>query len=294
MILPPTPSPDTKPLIRVPIDLLDFTESREDVTARRSFPALVLSMQLAGVNLVPVFFSKLNQNGRRKLYDGNGRGYAGLAAGNVKELVGIEVDDDLDEIGLIDFGATHNGVRRTMTPEDWGIKAERLMELTGCTQEDAALRLHISAASISRALTSLLLPEKHKDKGKLLANSTRAMIAAIKSSTVQDRVMEFASTKGADGRLPSRDAVAALIKRLNSEGKVGRKARQKEEVKIPKDSPIASLAIWADIDPKALAKALKDLAKVIDENAANGLEVVLAMLRSKDRPGDGSTSPVTA
>ncbi|WP_435019102.1 hypothetical protein TA3x_001099 [Tundrisphaera sp. TA3] len=293
MILPPTLPPDPKPLIRVPIDMLDFTESREDVTARRSFPALVFSLQLAGINEVPIFFSKRDEKGRRTVYDGNGRGYAAISAGNVKELVGIELDRQLSELELIDFGATHNGVRRTMTPEDWGAKAERLMELTGCTQEEAAFRLHISAASISRALTSLLLPEKHKQKGKLLANSTRALIAALRSSTVQDKVMEFATTPGADGKFPTRDAVTALIKRLNAEGKVGRKARQKEDVKIPKDSPIANLAIWADIDPKALAKALKDLAKVIDENATHGLEVVLAMLRSKDRPGDNSAA-VTA
>lgn len=243
------------PLIRVrPGDLI-LTEE-DDPRLRPTFPALLESMREHGGNTTPIFVGPADTQGRRKVYEGNSRACGGLVLG-LETLLAIEVPDDLDELGLIDFSATHNGVRRMIQPEEWAAKAERIMELTGCTQEQAARRLRCSPTSLSRWMSSLLMPEKHREVARKLVPSVRCMIAGEQDSAVQDRLIAYATTPGPDGKLPPRDAVLLMRKRLRGERKRG---PRKKALRGTIDGRDILIGLKETDATEAVARALRDAA----------------------------------
>lgn len=293
MILPPKGGDDgtaaAPSISRELLENLIPTENRADVIARPSFSHLVESFRQAGINAVPVYYSKPDSSGKRMIWDGNGRYFAAIEA-SLTHLIGIELERQLSEVEMIEFTATHNGVRRSMSPEELAAQAERYMELTGCSQEAAARVVHISASQLSRSLACLLLPEKHRDAARKLSPSTRKLIATQRDASVLDAAMGYATTPTRDGKLPSRDDVTAFIQRQKQMGKSGRTARPRHEIKpAAKDSALASLTVYGDTDPKTLARDLKSLAALVEANAGYGIEAVVAILRGKDRPATATT-----
>ena len=92
------------------------------------------------------------------------------------------------------------------------------MELTGCSQADASTHLNVSPATLSRAFGDRRIPAELKAKADQLPQSSRSLIAAVPAE-LMGRAIDFALTPGADGKRPTRDAVALHIRQLKREGK---------------------------------------------------------------------------
>ena len=258
--------------------------TEEDPTRRPGFETLRLSIRQAGGVKVPIFIGPCRTDGLFPVLDGNTRVAAARLEG-FTEVPAILVEEELDEIGLIEFGALHNGVRRVMSPEEWAIKAERLIALLNCSQEEAARRLDRSPASISRYLTTLLLPEKHAERARLLAGSVRSLLAGIKDATHQDQAVEYASTPGPDKKLPSRLMVELQIKKIRGSIGPGRPAKKFVEIKFPASSPVASIVFRGGSDPKNVLKELRSIANLTETNAGYGFDAVVAILKGR-KPTD--------
>lgn len=282
--------PPDRAIRRYPRRLLKPTERREDVVRRASYAALVASMAAEGINTVPIFLSPAKPDGTHEILDGNSRFY-GAEDNDIDELVGIEVDEDLDEAGLIEFGAKVNGVRRTLAPEQFGRMAESLMQVTGCTQEEAARRLLISPASLSRALASLLMPERHRAATAGLAPSIRTSLAAEPEGPVLDALVEFATKVGPNGKLPTRDAVELHRKQLRG-GKQKGRPKTRLEAKTAPGGVVESFRFRADATPVQLAQQLRSVADLIDKHSADGMKAILALIEAR-KPGKGSATPPT-
>lgn len=259
--------------------------AEDDPRRRKTYPQLLQSLAASGVNNVPIFHTADGE-----IIDGNTRVCALVDLG-MTECLAIELPRDWDEAKILRFSIATDGVRRTLPQDELAAKAERYIDLTGCTQEAAAREFGISPAHLSRALTSVLLPAKHAERAKVLKASVRALIAAIKNSAVQDAAMAYATAAGPDGKPPTRAMVEAWLKR--QEKRPGRPPRSVVEVKLGAAGPILGMSIRADAEPKAWIREMKSLVALAEANAAYGMDALVAILKGR-RPPEPAASSATA
>lgn len=261
--MPPTAS--APPTIRVPRRLLRRT-CPDNPAERPGFAELVASMKEHGGNLVPIFISKpIKQDGTppeewpRDIYEGNARTAAAEMLG-LPDLLAIELDKPLSKAELAVFTADLNGVRRLIHPEEWVGLAETVMSETGCSQQEAALRLRLHPTKLSRWMTMMLLPVRHGDAAKLLGPTHRYVIAIESDPAKQDALVRLAVTPGPDGKLPGVDALRAAKKAMNAKKGAGRKART---LKGKFEGREFSIKLREDDAPHLVAEYLKALAAKI-------------------------------
>lgn len=236
---------DAPKTVRVPVAKLKLT-SEDDPRKRPTFAGVRQSVAAEGGNLVPIFITK-----NAEVIDGNTRVCALIDEG-IAEAVCMVFPEDWTEEQVLRASISIDGVRRKLPITELGAKAQRLIDLKGYTQAHAADETGISPSHLSRALASLTLPEKHQEAAAKLKGSVRAKIAAIKDSALMDAAMEFATTPGPDGKLPTREALEYWLKRRTGETKRGRKPRNLKGkfqgrsyyIERREGEPVVKLAEW--------------------------------------------------
>jgi hypothetical protein len=120
----------------------------------------------------------------------------------------------------------HHGTRRRWSREEIAERAARYIELTRCTDAEAAKQLNVSAATLCRAFGEKRIRPELKAKTDLLSLSVRSLVAAAPAALMSQAV-EFALTSREDGKKPTRDQVAAFIQQLKKSNSQpnGRKAK---------------------------------------------------------------------
>lgn len=109
----------------------------------------------------------------------------------------------------------HNVIRRNMSMDEIADDAARFISLKGCTQEEAAQKLALSSATISRALTAKRrIPAELKPMADALRPSIVSMIAALPDAEAMRKAFEHATTPGRGGKLPTREQVVVFIEPL--------------------------------------------------------------------------------
>ena len=151
-----------------------------------------------------------------KLYclDGNGRLECARILG--RKFWAFRLAQCVPEEELIKLIFGHNHTRRCMRYEEIAERAGRYMELTRCTQSEAARRLSVSDATLSRAFGDRRIPPEYRPRAERLGRSVRSLIAAIPVKLMRP-ALEFAETAGPNGAPPTRDQVAGFLSRLKEE-----------------------------------------------------------------------------
>jgi len=112
----------------------------------------------------------------------------------------IIVEGAPTERDILESQIAENVIRLDLNPIDQSRAYQRYMSLTGCSGKELANLLHISPATVSRALSLLELPDEVQDavvEGKISPRAGHA-IAKIKNSKVQQKV----ATKAAETKAP--------------------------------------------------------------------------------------------
>jgi ParB family chromosome partitioning protein len=176
------------------------------------------------------------------------------------------------EVGRIRLRLQHNVIRRNMTPDEIADDAARYMALRQCTQEEAARELHLSSATLSRALTAKRrIPAELKPLAEAVRPSIASLIAALPDAEAMRQAFGHATTPGKNGRLPTRDQMALYVEQFkkpkdgNSKPKVLRgtvEGRRVELGLIPGESTDAvikflqslagKLGKYRDLPPESL------------------------------------------
>lgn len=273
--------------IRVSPASLDLTELLEDIRSRPTFPRIRDSMRETGINAVPIIVSPADK-GKRRVYEGNTRTVAALDLG-LPELEAVEYEGQLTKAGLAIFSATCNGLRRSLQPEEWGAFGETIMEEQGCTQDEAARQLKITAGYLSRCLTAMLLPAKYADKAKLVNGKVRTILAAERDSAIQDALFTYATTS-VNGKLPTADMVTLKRKALKT-----RPGRKPKPVKLTAGD--VALTVPGDMPSPTLLTTDGGIVMLIPgdtdyEQAEKDLQDALKRIRKGKKIGEAEVQPV--
>lgn len=157
------------------------------------------------------------------ILDGVGRWYACSQLGiafRAMLLPGV-----VPEAERIKLRLQHNAIRRNMSPQEIADDAIRFMQLRGVTQQEAATELSVSAATLSRALTTTRrVPDELKHFVEQVKPSVAAMIASLPSVDAMRQAFLYATTEGPDG-MPTRESVARYIERFKDTKPRGPKRR---------------------------------------------------------------------
>lgn len=151
----------------------------------------------------------------------------------------------------------HNYPRRVMSRDEIAEKAARYIELTGCTQGEAALHLKVSHPTLSRAFGERRIPPELKPRADRLGLSIRSLIAAV-PTPLMAKAIEFAETPGPDGKKPTRDAVSLFIRQLKQNGKP--KVRKAKAVTLRLNGRAVTLALVEKDSVYTVAEDLKAIA----------------------------------
>jgi hypothetical protein len=111
----------------------------------------------------------------------------------------------------------HNHSRRVMSRDEIAEKAARFIELTGCSQGEAALHLKVSHPTLSRAFGERRIPPELRPRADRLGLSVRSLVAAVPVA-LMEQAIAHAESPGPDGRKPTRDQLAAFIGQLKKGG----------------------------------------------------------------------------
>jgi ParB/RepB/Spo0J family partition protein len=120
----------------------------------------------------------------------------------------------------------HNVIRRNMTPDEIADDATRYIRITNCSQEAAAKQLTLSPATLSRAMSvHRRIPLELKAKAEAVRPSIAAMIAALPTIEAMRTGLDYATSPGKDGRLPTRDQVGFYVDQFKVRKPRGTKAK---------------------------------------------------------------------
>lgn len=212
---PPT-APDGRRLVNFDPELIVSPADNPAPT-----PAMLASL-LAAIRehgqLVPGFVCpspELPPN-KRLCLEGNHRLAVARLLG--KPFLAFDLEREVPEEERIRLTFLHNQSRRVMTQAEMAEKAARYMELTGCTAADAAVYLHVSHPTLSRAFGERRIPPELRERAGTLAMSVRSLVAALPPA-LMGQAVDFAATAGPEGRLPTRDQVSVFIAQLKRAGK---------------------------------------------------------------------------
>jgi hypothetical protein len=111
----------------------------------------------------------------------------------------------------------HNHFRRVMSRHEMAERAARFIELTNCSQSEAATLLNVSGPTLSRAFGERRIPAGLRPRAEKLGLSIRSLVASVPVA-LMDQAIRYAETPGPDGKLPTRDHVSQFIARLKKTG----------------------------------------------------------------------------
>jgi hypothetical protein len=172
----------------------------------------------------------------------------------------FDVGHEVSEEERIRLTFQHNHSRRVMSREEIAERAARYLEITGCSQGDAARELLVSPATISRALGEGRIPENLRERVSALGLSIRALIAAMPPA-LMSQAIEYAQTPDASGRKPTRDAVSQVIQHLKKGD--GPKARKPRTLTQRLNSRVVTFTVTNGDSSASVVEDLKAVVKAI-------------------------------
>jgi hypothetical protein len=210
-----------------------------------------------------------------KLYclDGNGR----LACARIlgRRFWAFRLNRCVPEEELIKLIFGHNHTRRCMRYEEIAERAGRYMELTRCTQSEAARRLMVSEPTLSRAFGDRRIPAEYRPRAERLGRSVRSLIAAAPVKLMPP-AFEFAETPGPSGAPPTRDQVAGFLSRLKAECKRPKTAKPRK-IKLHVEGRRFEFELRPGDTPEILIEAIKNVAAQVARHRSLPMDAVLAV-----------------
>jgi ParB family transcriptional regulator, chromosome partitioning protein len=194
----------TETMQEVPVDLIDLPPQVRDNSEDEGIEFLSESMEENGLlhppRLMPV-------GGRYRVVTGARRVRATRRMGK-STIVAFVEPSDLTEVEILARQLTENGARKALKPIEMARGIERLMALTGLPACKIGKKIGSSAATISRLLSCLSLPEEVQNKiqsGEIPA-STAYQIAKVEDGSKQAELAKAV----AEGDM-TREAVTAAV-----------------------------------------------------------------------------------
>jgi ParB/RepB/Spo0J family partition protein len=227
---------------------------------------LIESFQQHG-QLVPGWVSPHSVAGRMLCIEGNRR----LA---VARLLGLrfwafDLGREVSEEERIVLTFNHNSTRRVMSREEIAEKAARYIDLTGCSQIEAATKLNVSGPTLSRAFGDRRIPDFLRSRAEKLGLSVRSLVAAVPVA-LMDQVIRYAETPGPDGKVPTRDHVSQFIARLKKTGTA--KTPKPRTITLKHNGRVITLSIGGKDTPPGVVEELKSFVAKISKLADVSLD----------------------
>jgi ParB-like chromosome segregation protein Spo0J len=158
----------------------------------------------------------------------------------------------------------HNHSRRVMSRDETAEKASRFIELTGCTNAEAARLLNVSPPTLSRAFGERRIPPELKPLADQLGLAVRSLIAALPPLLMR-QALDFALAAGPDGKRPTRDAVAGFSRQLKKTGRP--KARKSKAITLRVSGRAVTLAVGERDTASTVAEDLKAIVAKLGRHA---------------------------
>jgi hypothetical protein len=159
----------------------------------------------------------------------------------------------------------HHGIRRRWGREEIAEQGARYIELTGCTDAQAAKALRCSPPTLSRAFGEKRIPPELKPKAELLGLSIRSLIAAAPLE-LMPQLVDFALTLRPDGKKPTRDQVTLFIKQLKKQSG-NRKGRKPRAITLRLNGRTLTLTVDDRDTATSLSEDLKAIAAKLTKHA---------------------------
>jgi hypothetical protein len=256
------PAGDTDPATRPDIDFLEES-IREDGQK------------------VPVILSRHPEPAGKFSYltiDGNGRRYCLLRLG--RKMSAIVLDRVPSESERIELEFALNVIRRSIGMAELAVKAERHIELNGCTQKETARRLKCSDTTISRALAvTRRIPAEHRADALRLGPYFVSLISPLPTPEAMGQAIAFADTPRTDGKKPSREQVTQFVGELP--GRKPAKSTAKRLKLCVKDRRV-EVELKPGDSADTLIEAFKAAVSRLQEHRKLPLDAVVAAMADKE------------
>jgi ParB/RepB/Spo0J family partition protein len=242
---------------------------------------LMDSLRLDGQRVPVILAPKPDRPGEYQYIDGHGRGYC---LGRLKKkMLAIVRPRPVSDIERIEIKFSTNLIRRNMSLEEIAADASRYIELTGCSQKEAAVRLKCSDATISRALSlTRRIPAEYRAVANQLGPSVVSLISPLKSGDAMRQAFEFARTPDAAGKKPTRAELARFVGQLR--GKKPPRTTKPKRLRLRVDDRRFEVELKAGDSPETLIEAFKAAVARLAEHKKLPLDIVAAVLADKEQP----------
>ena len=199
--------------------------------------------------------------GKNLILDGVGRWYSCGKLGI--PFRAILLASAVSEAERITLKLQHNLIRRSMSQDEVADDAQRFMTLMQCTQEEAAQRLALSSSTISRALAvKRKIPQELKLMADVVRPSVASLIATLPNVEVMRQALEYATTPGKGGKLPTREQVVFYLEQFK---KKKAKAPRPKTLKGTIDGRKVELGLLPNESTESVIKFLQSLATKLGE-----------------------------
>lgn len=172
---------------------------------------------------------------------------------------------DVPEEDFIRLIFSYNYIRRRMPRDEVAERGARFMELTGCSQGEAARLLHVSPATLSRILGETRIPPGLKERASLLTPSIRPLVASAPLE-LMPKAFDFALTPREGGKNPTRDQVAAYIGQLKKNNGQP-KGRKPKAIPLRMNGRTVTLTVEERDSAASVAEDLKAIAAKLGKHA---------------------------
>ena len=253
----------------------------DDPALRPDIDFLMESIREFGQKVPELLARSPEHNGKYKYktIDGGGRRYC-LYQLNWK-MSAIILDRLVSESELIELEFAHNAIRRSMSLAEIAVKAERHIELNGCTQKETASRLKCSDTTISRALTvTRRIPPEYRADAYRLGPFFVSLISPLPTPGAMGQAIAFASTPRADGKKPSRQQVTQFVDGLK--GRKRPKAAKVKRLKLRVEDRRFEVELKPGDSAGTLIEAFKAAVGRLQQHSKLSIEAVAAELADKE------------
>jgi ParB-like nuclease domain len=211
-----------------------------------------------------------------KMIEGTGRRYCLLKRRRM--MTAIILDRVPSESERIELDFTFNAIRRSMGLAEIAVKAERHMEINGCTQKETAGRLKCSDTTISRALTvTRRIPPEHRAAALRLGPYFVSLISPLPTPEAMGQAIAFADTPRPDGRKPSRAQIVAFV-----DGLKGKKPARGRRLKLRVENRQVEIELKPGDSAETLIEAFKAALGRLQEHRKLPLDAVLAAMADRE------------
>ncbi len=162
----------------------------------------------------------------------------------------------------------HHQCRRVMDLAEIAERAARYIDLTHCSDGEAARALRVSPATLCRAFGDKRIPDKIKEQCERLGvgRSVRSLVAALPLE-LMPQVIEFALTARPDGKRPSRDQVASYSQQLRKQNNGQPKSRKPKTITLRMNGRAVTFVVGEKDSATSVAEDLKAIVTRLGKNA---------------------------